>query len=184
MKNWLNSRQAARFLLVFSSIICSCFWVPPCWNAICKVFCSLSLRFPDTFFGTLFALGLFPLVLAALSFPCGKRFPSLFRGHTILLGLIYSALCAACCHFFFLPYMMLGFGTADNHPVQMKAAAILFLVSMTLLCIVLFVDMFKLRPTDNECGARLFICAAYFLSFLLSYNQIWGWLCQLADNLK
>lgn len=184
MNSFLNTRWVARLLLVLSSFACVCVWGPYFWHAAVVTFQTHSLLIPKLFYGAIFFVGLFPFALTLLSFVCSQRFPLLFNSRTVAMGLLYSAFCAACVYFIFLMCLMTGLGPADNHPVQMRAASILFLVSMILFGIVLLFDALKIRPTFGEVRARFLVCAAYIPNIFLCYLVLWDLLCDIADKYK
>ena len=179
MKKFLDSRWFAGVLLILTSALCGCIWIPGWWKTICLVFKPHYFTIFD-FFLYAFVCGFASILLAILSFPLGRLFPPLFQGRSVLLGLIYSVLLSAC-GFGFLVGILLG---SSEYPIQSGVATVLFMVAMILLCVTLLLDELKLHPKGRECGARLFICILYTPGFLLSYFIIWGMLCELADKLK
>ena len=179
MKKWLDSRWTAGVLLVVTSVLCGCIWIPAWWKAICSV---LKPHYFSIFDFFLYAIGcgFASIILAILSFPLGKVFPNLFQGRSVLLGLIYSVLCSACGFGFFIGILQ----AYSEYPVQSGVAMVLFIVSLLLLGVTLILDENKLHPQGRECGARFLICILYAPGFFLSYSVIWELLCELADKLK
>lgn len=180
MMKWLDGRVSARILLVFSSLLCTCIWVPRWWKTISAVFAPGQFDFLASFLRIVFIFASLPLILTVLSFPAGKRFPALFCGRSVLLGGVYSVFGTACVFSLFL----LGVLTSKANPVQQDAAVLIFVLSMIVLGIILLLDYHKFHPGGWECGARLLVCAAYSPSLFLCYTVVWDLLCELADKLK
>lgn len=181
MKNLLVSPWMVCILLLALSAATICIWLPECWKLICAAFAVPGFDIVKLIGIFLTVSAIAPLLLTAVSFVLVHRSSSIFRIQTVLTGLVYSVLLAACFAFFFIMLVFVGFGIADSFPVQMKAASIFALISLSLFSILLLIDCVKARPTGLEIAARFLICMVYTPGLFLAVLVVWDFLCAFVD---